>query len=280
MPAPVRSNSSFSSLQFSQYSSDRSHFPTNFAFDEGVVGLSGLKNLGNTCYMNSTIQCLSAAIPFAKYFKSKSSLPPLLPLLCTDPPPLTDGHYRKDINTVNPLGTKGHLANAVAELIRMLWAQQYVFLSPVTFREQICRVASQFRGSEQHDAQEFLGFLLDGLHEDCNYVVKKPPPVEMTPEREHDLETLPQQVMSEREWQIYKMRNDSFIVQCFQGQFRNQLKCLTCGKVRLPFSSLVSSSLIAFPLFADLNDLQHLHAPLRPYPRRSRYEQGQPSRLP
>lgn len=127
----------------------------------------------------------------------------------------------------------------------MLWAQQYDFISPVTFREQICRVASQFRGSEQHDAQEFLGFLLDGLHEDCNYVVKKPPPVEMTPEREHDLETLPQQIMSEREWQIYRMRNDSFIVQCFQGQFRNQLTCLTCRKVRLLFSLLPLSLSVA-----------------------------------
>ena len=152
---------------------------------------------------------------------------------------LAGGTYRKDINVYNPLGTKGALANAVAELIRALWAQQYHFLSPVTFRENICRVAPQFRGSEQHDAQEFLGFLLDGLHEDCNYVVKKPPPVEMTSEREHDLETLPPQVMSDREWQIYKMRNDSFIVQCFQGQFRNQLRCLTCQRVR-PRSLCVS----------------------------------------
>lgn len=182
------------------------------SFDEGVIGISGLKNLGNTCYMNSTIQCLSAAIPFARYF--------------------TGGSYRKDINTVNPLGTKGALANAVAELIRALWAQQYHFLSPVTFREAICRVAPQFRGSDQHDAQEFLGFLLDGLHEDCNYVLNKPPPVDMTPDREHDLETLPPQLMSEREWHIYKMRNDSFIVRLFQGQFRNQLRCLTCQKVR------------------------------------------------
>ncbi|BGP39848.1 ubiquitin-specific protease doa4 [Rhodotorula kratochvilovae] len=222
-PAPIRSNSSFSSMQPAQYSAAHSRFPTGLlSFDEGVIGISGLKNLGNTCYMNSTIQCLSAAVPFARYF--------------------TGGTYRKDINVYNPLGTKGALANAVAELIRALWAQQYHFLSPVTFRENICRVAPQFRGSEQHDAQEFLGFLLDGLHEDCNYVVKKPPPVEMTPEREHDLETLPPQVMSDREWQIYKMRNDSFIVQCFQGQFRNQLRCLTCQKTSTTYNTFMPLS--------------------------------------
>jgi len=33
-----------------------------------MVGLSGLKNLGNTCYMNAPIQCLSATVPFARFF--------------------------------------------------------------------------------------------------------------------------------------------------------------------------------------------------------------------
>ncbi|ORY88036.1 hypothetical protein BCR35DRAFT_30267 [Leucosporidium creatinivorum] len=223
-PAPQRSNSSFNGLhQVSSYSSARSQFPTDLNFNDNSIGLTGLKNLGNTCYMNSTIQCLSATIPFARYFKDRS--------------------YKRDINTVNPLGTRGALADAVAELIRAIWAQQYTFLSPVTFRENICRVAPQFRGSDQHDAQEFLGFLLDGLHEDLNYVVKKPKPIEMTPDREHDLETLPPQIMSDREWEIYRMRNDSFVVQCFQGQFRNQLKCLTCGKTSTTYNTFMPLSI-------------------------------------
>jgi len=53
----------------------------------------------------------------------------------------------------------------------------------------------------------------------------------MTPEREAKLETLPPEVASETEWQIYKQRNDSFIVDLFQGQYRNRLECLTCHKV-------------------------------------------------
>jgi ubiquitin carboxyl-terminal hydrolase 8 len=73
--------------------------------------------------------------------------------------------------------------------------------------------------------------VLDGLHEDLNRVKVKPPPVEMTPEREARLETLPPEVASQQEWEIYRQRNDSFIVDLFQGQYRNRLECLTCHKV-------------------------------------------------
>ena len=90
---------------------------------------------------------------------------------------------------------------------------------------------SQFSGSNQHDAQEFLSFLLDGLHEDLNRVLQKPQ-IQTTPEREAELERLPLQIASQQEWETYKGRNDSLIVDFFQGQFRNRMECLTCHKVR------------------------------------------------
>src|SRR5579859_3285848 len=37
------------------------------------AGMTGLKNLGNTCYMNSVLQCMSATVPLARYFLSSIS---------------------------------------------------------------------------------------------------------------------------------------------------------------------------------------------------------------
>ena len=45
----------------------QSDYPVTY-WPDIQIGTSGLKNLGNTCYMNSTIQCLSATVPFARFF--------------------------------------------------------------------------------------------------------------------------------------------------------------------------------------------------------------------
>lgn len=72
---------------------------------------------------------------------------------------------------------------------------------------------------------------MDGIHEDLNRVMMKPVWAP-TPEQEAELERLPPQIASEREWRAWKARNDSLIVDYFQGQFRNRLECLTCHQVR------------------------------------------------
>lgn len=78
------------------------------------VGKTGLKNLGNTCYMNSILQCMSGTTPLARYFLG--------------------GSYRAHINKENPLGSRGVLAEAFANVIRHLWSGEYKFISPVTFK--------------------------------------------------------------------------------------------------------------------------------------------------
>ncbi|KAI0091490.1 hypothetical protein BDY19DRAFT_930706 [Irpex rosettiformis] len=182
------------------------------------IGTSGLKNLGNTCYMNSTIQCLSATVPFARFF--------------------TDGRWKNAVNMVNPMGTKGQLASAFANLLRELWQGEMASLTPLPFRRTVCTFAKQFAGSEQHDSQEFLASLLDGLHEDLNRVLDKPHS-RMTPEIEAELEKLPTQLASEQQWQMYRLRDDSLVVDYFQGQYRSRLECLSCHHTSTTYNTFM-----------------------------------------
>lgn len=104
--------------------------------------------------MNSAIQCLSNTLPLANYF--------------------LEGKFKEEINAKNPLGMGGKVAEAFAALISALWSGTYVSYSPYEFKKTIGTFAPQFRGDHQHDAQELLAFLLDGLHEDLNRIKDKP----------------------------------------------------------------------------------------------------------
>jgi len=85
----------------------------------------------------------------------------------------------------------GEIAERYGELLKGLWSGRYPSISPNRFKSALSRFAPQFSGFQQHDSQvslssvsktqktltvqqEFLGFLLDGLHEDLNLVKVKP----------------------------------------------------------------------------------------------------------
>ena len=64
----------------------------------------------------------------------------------------------------------GEVAEQFGFLIKALWSGQYRHIAPREFKTTIGRFAQQFSGTSQQDSQEFLAFLMDGLHEDLNKV--------------------------------------------------------------------------------------------------------------
>ncbi|KAF9200683.1 CSN-associated deubiquitinating enzyme Ubp12 [Haplosporangium sp. Z 27] len=192
---------------------------SSFASSQGppVNGLCGLSNLGNTCFMNSALQCLSNSKDLTQYILA--------------------GAWRDELNLDNPLGMGGEVARAYANLIDKLWRGTSKVFSPREFKSTIGRFAPSFTGYHQHDSQELLAFLLDGLHEDLNRIIKKP--YTEVP----DSNGRPDDEVASDCWNIHKARNDSIIVDLFQGQYKSTLVCPKCSKVSVTFDPFMYLSL-------------------------------------
>ncbi|XP_050967191.1 ubiquitin carboxyl-terminal hydrolase 20 isoform X1 [Labeo rohita] len=104
-------------------------------------GLTGMKNIGNSCYMNAALQALSNCPPLTQFFLDCSGL------VRTDKKPALCKSYQK--------------------LISELWHKKRPsYVVPTSLFHGIKLVNPMFRGYAQQDTQEFLRCLMDQLHEE------------------------------------------------------------------------------------------------------------------
>ncbi|EGC46740.1 ubiquitin carboxyl-terminal hydrolase [Histoplasma capsulatum var. duboisii H88] len=209
--------------------------------DGRSLGVTGLSNLGNSCYMNSALQCVRSVEELTQYF-------------------LQD-EYRKDLNPGNPLSHDGNVAKAYANLLHQLYDDNGTSsFAPRQFKQTIGRYGPSFSGYGQQDSQEFVLFLLDGLQEDLNRIQKKP--YIEKPDSTDDMvgNNAALQEFANKCWEIYKARNDSVITDLFAGMYKSTVVCPVCDKVsiifdpfsnltlQLPIENLWSKEIFFFPL--------------------------------
>ena len=185
-------------------------------------GLVGLNNIGNTCYMNTALQCLSNCNILTNYFLNDT--------------------YLKFMNKDDPIGSKGKLVESYAEIIKHLWYGLADSFSPNDFKEIIGNIRKIFKDFQQQDSQEFLSFLLDGLHEDLNKVLKKP----YIAQKDNLIFQNPNDEFNYYR-KIFYARNQSIIIDLFYGIYKSILYCpnQNCNNISNTFDpySIITLSL-------------------------------------
>lgn len=164
-------------------------------------GITGLKNRGNTCYLNTSIQCLNNLPLLTDYFISNK--------------------YMIDMNN-RCHELKGKKTNEIilsreyGKLIKAIWTSTSS-IEPKTFHEVIQNFGVKFEGYEQQDSQEVLALVLDYLHEGLKYDVE----ITYNGKIENSLDKIV--VESINNWKNDLQNKYSIIAELFFGQFINKI---------------------------------------------------------
>jgi ubiquitin carboxyl-terminal hydrolase 8 len=182
---------------------------------------TGLTNFGVTCYMNATLQCLSATMPLSQFF--------------------LEDRYKAFLQH-NWKGSDGIMPDLYTNLIRSLWRSDVEVIKPTTFRKFCGRMNREWGIERQQDAKEFFDFLVDCLHEDLNINWTRTPLKPLTPAEEMQRERTPIAKASQIEWERYAHRDYSFVSSLFAGQHASRLRCTTCRNTSTTYEAFYSIS--------------------------------------
>ncbi len=158
-------------------------------------GRSGLVNLGNTCYMNTILQCLSNTTDLHDY--------------------IVNEEYDNDYNEHSPVC---ELTTKYRQLLLVMWEEDSI-IQPQSFKQTLGEIFPKFLGTRQHDAHELLVMLLDAFHDTlrCDAEVD----IEGNPETEKDYMML----TAYKKWKEYLEKEKySIIIELFSGQLCSTIK--------------------------------------------------------
>jgi ubiquitin carboxyl-terminal hydrolase 2/21 len=111
-----------------------------------VEGQCGLWNIGNTCFMNSVLQCLSHTQDLSKFSRSSSA-----PSAVIDKGSTSSTKDQK-------------IWTEFCKLMTQMWQLGAKSVNPSDLKMALSSKYRMYSGSAQQDAQEFLRYLLDALH--------------------------------------------------------------------------------------------------------------------
>lgn len=174
-------------------------------------GMSGLSNLGNTCFMNTAIQCLSNTIELSYYFLSDK--------------------YKEDINEEK---IESKLVIEWKRLVKGIWENNCT-IAPYSFHKTIQLLSLKlerniFNGLSQNDVQEFLEFVIDSMHTGLSREVE----ISITGNPITPIDHMAIKAMEQ--WKKYFKDNYSIFVDLFYGQYVSKIISTGCEEIESSLS--------------------------------------------
>ena len=190
----------------------------NYLNSDSSSGICGSVNLGNTCFMNSSIACMSNCTELTYFFLSEQ--------------------YKKELNENNKYGLKGKLAQSWYELLYKYWIENNDTGNPRDLKYIIGEKDPRFRGYSQQDSNEFINIFLDTLNEDLNFSDEKKY-IELNEKNSDETD----EQCAKRFWEANLIRNDSVITDLFCGLFKSTITCPKCNWISVTFEPFYSINL-------------------------------------
>ena len=178
--------------------------------------LIGLNNIGATCYMNSTLQCLSNTKPLTNYFQKS---------------------YKEDRNKI--------MANEYHKLILYLWERKNnnKAYSPTSFKEVLSKENPLFAGIAANDSKDLVNFLLERFHQELNK--KNPTANQNNNNIINQNDQTNEMIMLNTFVQEFHEKYDSPISNLFYGIMETESQCFGCQTKKYNFQIY---SFLEFPL--------------------------------
>ena len=177
------------------------------------MGLTGIRNLGNTCYINSGLQCLSHTWELTRYF-------------------LEDWH----LSEVSKKPDSSKFTLAYANLIKSLWYGNESHVNPHDMKNEIWKRHKAFVGTVHQDSQELISVILDSLNEDLNRAKQK-----------SNIDKIPVEE-DMKNWYNHLSKNQSIIVDLTHGDLKTTIFCPNCKRQSINYEIF---QILSLPLPKD-----------------------------